>query len=1008
MSPQRDAPGPPAGAPAFLVPILLGLAAGLGIPAWTYGLRTMFGTAVDGELTLLAVAGAAVAIGLRRGIATPRGLAIAGATSGLVTAAVATAPAWGAQLQGRLGASLDPLAPVAIFTRVLLGAAFLAPAGLAAGGMTRRLVRTAPAGAVALGAGAGAWSLAGAAALAYGNVLAPQAPGLVAAIALAAAGLLAAGTARSGRAPGPDPGNDPDAPHATAAAILAGAAVAAAVVGFFRLADRVMVPVFGNALPGVPLTAMLFALGLALGVTAGLLAARRLPGRGIALAPAPLLAVAAAFAVLVVGRFDALPAQFVARIDGTTGFDAVLGAARHVAWLRCGGMGALLGLPLAMLVAALPARAAERPAWLARVGTGAALGAFAGAAAALLSIAPLGIPGALALVAAGAVLPAAIAAWLTPLPAAARAMSSVVALGLVAAAIVGAPSVDRGALLIDAPKRAPRTALVRHWTAYDRAGPRMDVHVRSRGHERQLLVDGCFEMSGMPVEKSHGILAHLPLTLLGGRGRALVVGAGTGWTIASVGAHPVESLDCFERSPELVEAAASFGPGSRRAMELEQLQLHLGDPADLLSRAQPFDAILLQPSGAWTGRSAAVCTSEFLALARARLRDGGFVAQWVPGDALTKEGLLVLLATYCASFPQVEVWAGQGGDLIVLAGVTRGPHDFARMATAYGNVVASRAIAASWIETPQTLLSQFLLDDATTRKLAANHAVHTVANGELTRKEAARRTTSPTVDPVPGLVALRGDVLAQFTNLPADHAFANAVGDAIRARDRERDAIRLEAQRNTFDAADVYREAIRLNPHDRSVRRGFATMRSEQGVRYARKDEFTAAYGYMLEAVQTDTTYVNGFANLGRLLSDMKNYDYAISALRQAAALAPEDDLIYFEIGRAWRRRGYVDKALPFYERAMELNPRNVEAAVEYVDSRIIMEGDHPDFHAAIDMLERYRKFAPDDEELLERIRRFRSGLSPDAPDPHEGHDHGPLPGAPSFDDGADAPADSG
>ncbi|MBZ0268624.1 hypothetical protein K8I85_10750, partial [bacterium] len=249
----------------------------------------------------------------------------------------------------------------------------------------------------------------------------------------------------------------------------------------------------------------------------------------------------------------------------------------------------------------------------------------------------------------------------------------------------------------------------------------------SRGHERQLVVNGCFEMSGMPVEKSHGILAHLPLTLLGGRGRTLVVGAGTGWTIGSVGAHPVESLDCFETSPELVEAAAAFGPGARRAMSLEMLTVHVGDPADLLSRAKPFDAILLQPSGTWTERSAAVCTREFLALAHARLRDGGFLAQWVPGDALTKEGLLVLLATYCAEFPQVEVWAGQGGDLIVLAGVSRAPHDFAKMQTAYGNVVASRAIAASWIETPETLLSQFLLDDATTRKLCAASAVHTAA-----------------------------------------------------------------------------------------------------------------------------------------------------------------------------------------------------------------------------------------------------------------------------------------
>lgn len=1027
MSSTRAASGPPAGGPAPLAPILLGLAAGAGAPAWAHGLRAMFGTAIEGELTLLAVAGAALAIGLRRGVSTARGTLLAGGVAAAATVAVATSSAWGAQLLGRLGVSLDPMAAVGIFTRVLLGAVFLAPGGIASGMLWNRAARGAPAGAVSIGAGVAAWALAATAWLAYGAIASPGVPGLVAAAALLAAGAaLAAGGDLCAKASPPEAA--PAAGERLGVAFAA-AAVAAAAVGFFRLAGRTMTPAFGNDLPGVPVVAMLFATGLAIGATAGLVVARFLPRRAAVVALPPLVAAAACFAVLVVGRFDALPARFVALIDGTTGFDAVLRAAREVAWLRCGGLGALAGLPFAMLAGALPGDRAARPAWLGRAGVGAAAGAFAGGGAALLGVAPLGVPGALALVGALAVLPAAASVWTAPLPAAARAMSAVAAVGLLAAAVGAAPSVDREALFPDADKRSPRNSLLRHWTAYDGAGARLDVHVRSRGHERQLLVDGCFEMSGMPVEKSHGILAHLPATLLGGRGRVLVIGAGTGWTVGSVGAHPLESLDCFETCPELVEAAEHFGPGSRRAMELELLHLHLGDPADLLSRAQPFDAILLQPSGAWTERSAAACTREFLALARERLRDGGLLVQWVPGDALTKDGLLILLATYCDVFPRVEVWAGQGGDLIVLAGVSRDPHDFAKVATAYGNVVASRAIAASWIETPETLLSQFLLDDATTRKLAAGRPVHTARNGELTRREAARRTVAPTVDPVPGLVALRGDVLAAFRNLPPGDAFAASVAAAVEARDREREALRLETERDTFGAANAYREAIALNPHDLSIRRAYATMRSGQGVRYARKEEYTAAYGYMLEAVQTDTTYVNGFANLGRLLSEMKNYDYAISALRHAAQLAPEDDLVHFEIGRAWRRRGYVDKAMPFYERAMELNPENVEAAVEYVDSRIIMEGDHPDFAAAVALLEHYAAIDPSDPEVRDRLVRFRGALSgdgtgalPEAVDPHAGHDHGPipgveaLPGAPPFDDdhhaghdhGTDAPADSG
>lgn len=148
------------------------------------------------------------------------------------------------------------------------------------------------------------------------------------------------------------------------------------------------------------------------------------------------------------------------------------------------------------------------------------------------------------------------------------------------------------------------------------------------------------------------------------------------------------------------------------------------------------------------------------------------------------------------------------------------------------------------------------------------------------------------------------------------------------------------------------------------------------GIDFANRQSFFAAHKYMREAIETDTTYAEGFGNLGLLLLQSEDFDYAIACTGQAITLAPDDDLFQIQMGRIWKARGYFDKSLPYYEAAMRLNPKSVEAAIGYVDAKLAMEGDAADIQYGLDFLEKYRAIDPVHEDLLYRIGKLKDVLS--------------------------------
>ncbi len=977
----------------------IGVGAGAALGACLETARAAFGASAGAAAAVVVVLGLFGALGVARGRRRRRRgrTETIGAALGVRLAALGSLTLVLPVLDRPLGAAvawagggLEAGAIALLAARCILSLPVLAPAGLLLGSLTRICVEDSGAGGARRPLAA-RLALGGVAGLALPPIVALLAGGraeftlgtgvfcLLGGLVLVLQGRRRRGAAERGVTPTtaePTPSGPATTRELLGAALLAvGAAFALAAFGF--LSARVFLFAFGNDLPHTPVVPALYGAGMFLGAAGAIAAVWRRPSP--TWAPGAAVLVAAAAHLVALRLYDRLPARFLR----ATAEAASLREAWHAGLSIAAPVvlpGALfLGAALVLLAGSAPAGPRpERARWMLHVAIGIGAGTLLGVLCSRAPLGELGLAGAVNLAAALSALAAAAALML------ADAFSwrrfALAAGGFVVVLLLAArlPDADRESLLIERDVVAEgsiRTTAQQSWCFFDEDQTPLSVAVMRRGSGRRLLFDGRYEVANGSDRKSLGLLVHLPLLTHPAPRRLLLVGSGSGFALNAALAHPLERVDCLASCRAEVKATARFGREAELGLRDPRVHVRLGSLADLVGRSRGYDVIASQPAGTWSERLVDLTTREFLELAAARLNEEGILCQWVPGSCLTKEGFRILVATFAAVFPQVEIWAGEGDDVILLAQKKRHRHDVEHILAGYRRPETAAALRAAWLEDPVVLFSQFLLGDAGVRRLTARAPVHSREGDALGTVEANRRRRSPTVDPVPGLAAIREDVLALLENPPAE-GFADAVRLGIQARDLEREAIDQELAGDDLAAVDTYKHALELSPRDGSLRRALARLRSRLGIKYTANQAFTAAYANMREAVETDTTYAEGFGNLGMLLLMNESFDYALSVTHQAALLEPDNDLVWLQLGRIWKRRGYYDKALPYYEKAMAANPLNVEAAMGYIDTKLKMEEDYPDLEGALAFLQGYVPLEPENADLLSRIERLELAIS--------------------------------
>ena len=251
-----------------------------------------------------------------------------------------------------------------------------------------------------------------------------------------------------------------------------------------------------------------------------------------------------------------------------------------------------------------------------------------------------------------------------------------------------------------------------------RDGPSATVTVQKSGENLLLQVNGKTDASfsprvlgDMPTQVLSG---HLGLLLHRDPKNILVIGLGGGVTAGAVARHPIEHLDIAEIEPAVVAANRFFADANGHVLENPKVRMVIGDGRNfLLTTPTRYDIIISEPSNPWIGGIASLFSVEFFELARARLRPGGLMVQWIHAYSLLPDDLRMVVTTFRKVFPSTTIWQPTAGDYLLVGRTDDEPIDLHRLKARYeASPAAQRDLHQIGVRNWASVLGYFALDEA--------------------------------------------------------------------------------------------------------------------------------------------------------------------------------------------------------------------------------------------------------------------------------------------------------
>jgi len=172
--------------------------------------------------------------------------------------------------------------------------------------------------------------------------------------------------------------------------------------------------------------------------------------------------------------------------------------------------------------------------------------------------------------------------------------------------------------------------------------------------------------SGPQMAAQHGF-ADIPAMFVPRFGRALVVGLGTGTTLAATAGYPFERIDLAELSPGILKAAGRFFRTVNGGV-LDEPRLHVNQEDGrnmLLVGSERYDLVTIELTSIWFAGAANLYNREFYAIAAGRLTEGGVLSQWIQLHHTTLREVASQLVTARAVFPHAAFFIrGDQGMLV--------------------------------------------------------------------------------------------------------------------------------------------------------------------------------------------------------------------------------------------------------------------------------------------------------------------------------------------------------
>jgi tetratricopeptide (TPR) repeat protein len=437
-------------------------------------------------------------------------------------------------------------------------------------------------------------------------------------------------------------------------------------------------------------------------------------------------------------------------------------------------------------------------------------------------------------------------------------------------------------------------------------------------------------------------LAHIPLLSMTKPERVLVIDFGVGNTTHAAAVHTsVTRVDVVDLSRNILEHATYFRDANRLVLRDPKVSVFVNDGRQHLQMTPPatYDLITLEPPPIAHAGVAALYSREFYELARARLKVGGYVSQWLPAYQVPAESSLAMVRAFIDVFPQSVLLSGAQAELLVVgttaprieldpdrivATLAREPavrDDLARL-----DLGSVREIAGTFVGSAETLsratsASPAVTDDRPLQEYGVRSGLSTGLMGvpaslfDVMQVAAwCPRCVNEDADS-PDVTDL--DLYLRLMQ----QAYVATVTD-VAAGARLSAALRAGGPRRIWGSA--YLGAVVPDS---------AEVHNILGLAHVRAGRVDAGIEEFEAALARDSASANARANLGQIryeegaaLMESRDFAEAMPLLRLAVDLLPDSAEVQNDLGVTLASIGRVSEALPHFERAVALKRDFVEA----------------------------------------------------------------------------------
>jgi spermidine synthase len=190
------------------------------------------------------------------------------------------------------------------------------------------------------------------------------------------------------------------------------------------------------------------------------------------------------------------------------------------------------------------------------------------------------------------------------------------------------------------------------------------------GSGRVLMTNG-HSMSSTSIlgQRYMRAFAHVPLLSMPAPERALVICFGVGNTAHAATLHPtIRRVDVVDTSRHVLEHARWFSESNGDVLRSPKVAVYVNDGRQHLRMQPPatYDMITLEPPPIPFAGVGALYSRDFYALARGRLRPGGYLTQWLPAYQVPGDVSLSMVRAFVEVFPESVLLSGAMSELILV------------------------------------------------------------------------------------------------------------------------------------------------------------------------------------------------------------------------------------------------------------------------------------------------------------------------------------------------------